>query len=1496
MGCADSDRSGTAFRPLAVVAIGASAGGMDALEPFFGAVPHESGVAYVVIRHLVPDCPEMMGELLARHTAMPIRTVEHGMVLEADRIYLNVPRSDVTIVEGRFAVSPPAKEGERNSPIDAFFESLAGEFGADAIGVILSGPGADGSRGCAALKSAGGGVFVQDPDTARFDSMPLSVIGLGFADGVAAPGALPGRIADYRRDASRPPEVTPAGWEPADPLAAIFFILRDRFGVDFSHYKRPTIERRIQRRCDLVKAGDLTAYGDLLAVDRDEVAALCGDLLIDVTSFFRDAEAFRRLGEAAIPVLAGKMSANRTLRVWTPGCASGEEPYSLAMMIAEYARLNRIPLNLKILATDLHAHSLDVAGAGIYGEDAVRGLPDEYRERYFDREGGAYRIKAMIRRLVVFSPHNLVTDPPFTRIDLISCRNLLIYFNESAQRKALSLFHFALVRDGYLFLGPSESVGGLGGEFRAIDSRWRIFQKIRDRRPVESGGLSVGVAVADRRQAGATRAGHPASRGRSEAFGAYNDALKTMLARYAPSGFLLSTDGALHHVFGNAGRLMTVDSGAFSRKLVDLLPKHLRLLVSSSLDRAKASGFAGTRRSMSLATEAGMVTFTADVEPLPDPDGQIDFVLLTIEERVETGRPSMAPTEPDGVSPPAEAASYLETRIRDLEDNLRSTEESLQATIEELETSNEELMASNEELQSTNEELHSVNEELYTVTAEHRRKIEELTESTRDMDHLLMATGIGTIFLDGGLNIRRFTPAVRHAFQLTFADVGRPISPMAIRFRADGFFEALEAVNRGAPGLDLEIEANGGYFLLRVLAYAADGEGLTGVVVTVIDVNEIKKTQRQVTQVARDYDRVLTDIPYLIARWRAEDGAITYCNEAFADYLGGSRDDFIGRSFEQLARDHPHLLRIPAAEIRQIKLNETRHFQYAVTLDNGRTLWRDVHYRGIDAQDGSGLQYLASATDATYRVRYADALETLNRLAVTEFTDVDAVVHAVLDVGRTFFDLPQAVFVRDGESGRQVEVVSRDEDVAPLYEIGDGISFRDFPCNGRDARTGGTGGVFRRCANGWSASGDDDAKGPFDGAAVSVDGKPFGALCFLCHARRRRSDPDFDPDRGFMRLLGSWLGLMIDRVNQTQKLKRSEQELKLIFDNVPACIWYKDDRNRILRLNEAAADLLGVPVREAEMRGVDELLPDQAAQLYADDLAVLDSGIRHSTLIERTAADGGGHMWLAIDKIPYVDDTTGKRSLLIVASDVSGLKKRELQLEVVNSELAHANESLKRFAFIAAHDLQEPLRKIQQFSDLLSDEYGDRLSGDAEFYIGVMKDSAERMRCLIRDLLAFSRAANRPLDLRKLNLGLMVAWVIDDLAISIEETRARIAVDGDLPDIVGDETLVRQMILNLVSNAVKYHRPDEAPDVRIAVRRTDAADILSVSDKGPGIAKDDQQRIFDAFTRLRSGEKIEGTGIGLATCRTVCDRHGWSLSVQSDLGAGATFLVEIPRS
>ncbi|MBA3818040.1 MAG: PAS domain S-box protein, partial [Deltaproteobacteria bacterium] len=884
-----------------IVGVGASAGGLESLEQLFGSLPPDTGMAFIVVQHLSPDFRSLMDELIARHSEMPVVVAEDGMAVHPNHIYLMPPRKEM-IIRDRHLVLTDKEPHTFSLPIDTFFRSLAQDVGPDAVAIVLSGSGSDGSRGVQEVKHAGGLVMAQSPASAKFDSMPLAAAATGVVDHVYPPRDL-GRVLCGLPPSEPSPDAALLSDDPA--MDAILRMLRDQYGIDFSLYKTTTIGRRIQRRADLARMPSLQAFVDLMLQEPAELSALYHDLLIGVTQFFRDPEAFAYLEREVIPSLLDRVPPDQELRIWVAGCATGEEAYTLAILLFEAFTERKRPLNVKILATDVHQPSLEHAGAGIYSEAQLTQLTAERRSRFFNRRSSGYQVSQDLRQLIVFARHNVTKDAPFTKMHLISCRNMLIYFQPQPQRTVISLFHFGLASGGVLFLGASETPGALAEEFTTLDEHCKVYRKRRDVHLLSQVRLPMNRASARPVVALEVPRGHGPD---PMILSTYDQ----LLDLFMPPSFLVDEHRSLVDSYSGAEKLLKVRSRRPTTNLLELLDDELRSVVGGAVQRAFRENTRLSYSGVRVTIDGRDQRCTLTATPLTHPRTSARHVLVAFQPT----HANDAQVEPDDGPTPIPLSDASRQQMQSLETELAYTRETLQATIEELETSNEEmqatneeLVASNEELQSTNEELHSVNEELYTVNAEYQQKIAELKELNTDMAHLLEGTDVGTVFLDHDLRIRRFTSRIASVFRFQRHDVGRRISDFSHNIERPGLME--EIVRAGVDGTTVEDEVRdsaGTPFFLRILPYRVDERttgkptGLVtepapikGVVLTLTDMTALDKARSRLAQlsaIVESSDDAIVG--------KSLDGTIVTWNRGAEKLYGYTADEVLGQHARML--------------------------------------------------------------------------------------------------------------------------------------------------------------------------------------------------------------------------------------------------------------------------------------------------------------------------------------------------------------------------------------------------------------------------------------------------------------------------------------------------------------------------------------------------------------------------------------------------------------------
>ena len=830
-----------------VVGIGASAGGLEALEEFFKHCPCDTGAVFAVVQHLSPDHKSMMSHLLARHTRMPVVMVENEMPIVANHVYLIPPGAVMRIGSGNLYLTPKSPHG-LTLPIDIFFSSLAEAYNSRAVAIVLSGTGSDGTRGAVAINAAGGLLLAQDPKLAKFDGMPRSVVSTGVVDAVLPAAELATRLLAHIRNLPYEPHddlpisTTRAPLSPDSAFAAIMQRLQQVGEIDFNDYKPATVLRRIERRMQVRHATSLASYFDLLEQERSEVLTLRRELLIPVTRFFRDPESFEKLADKAIKQIMANTHSSDTIRVWTAGVSTGEEAYSLGILFLEaFDRERRWP-NLKIFATDVNPQNIELAGMGQYPESAAVELSPERLERYFVKTGSTYAVTAELRRCIVFARHNLLTDPPFTRMDLVSCRNTLIYFKPQAQNQALKRLQYALKPGGYLYLGSSESLSRDTTGFSTVSSTHKLFKRTGNSQPV----LFNLSAASHYPPADIKIKKHSTHHAPNVVDGPVIDyGLAALLDSYAPPAILVNDRHEAVHLFGNVQPYFQVRQGSASLEVSRILPDILVPVAAALLFKASKDGEALTSDTIRVPLSQKE---TRSVRLIARPlkmEREERFLLLCFEELAENNRS-------DTSSTPINVAAETTERMDVLERELAATRESLQATIEELETSNEELqatneelMASNEELQSSNEELQSVNEELNTVNAEFQEKMVMLNRVNADLESMAKAVGVATVFVDQELHVTRFSPDAVSIFKLREYDIGRPLDDIAHTLKYPSLMEDLRDTLLTERMIQREVlSSDGRMYLARILPYRIPSNATIGVVATFVDVSVFRDLQR----------------------------------------------------------------------------------------------------------------------------------------------------------------------------------------------------------------------------------------------------------------------------------------------------------------------------------------------------------------------------------------------------------------------------------------------------------------------------------------------------------------------------------------------------------------------------------------------------------------------------------------------------------------------------
>ena len=887
---ASSGNSAVAEAPANVVAIGASAGGLEALEKLFDGLSNDTGATFVVIQHLSPDHKSMMANLLSRHTTMPVVMVEQDMPIERNRVYLIPPGAIMHMGEGKLTLTPKNPR-TLTLPIDVFFKSVAQHYGERAVGVVLSGTGSDGTRGASAINDAGGFLIAQEPEDAKFDGMPRSIIATGLVDAILPVEEIGARLLAHITNqpivqAAVALEAPAAPAQSLSPEAAFNGILRlllQLGGIDFQEYKTGTVMRRLERRMNVRQVISLDSYLELLSNDRNELLILRREMLIPVTSFFRDAEAFEILGRQIIEPMVARKQGGDTIRVWAAAVSTGEEAYSLAMMFLEaFDSLKRWPA-LKIFATDVEQQNVEFAGAGTYPESIAAEVSPQQLERFFVKRGNSFVVKNELRQCIVFARHNMLSDPPFTRMDMVVCRNALIYFKAQAQERALRRLQYALLPRAYLFLGSSESLAELQKDFTPISAKHKIWQMVKPlNQPLDvAKGSGYGYTPVPMLSGSHARASRVKSTAVEQGFAA-------LLHAFAPpAAILVNASQELVHSYGSVARFLQLREGHASLDINRILPEPLVPVAVALLFKAGREGVSVSSDRLRFTNHEGLEE-QVRLSAWPVEQFEGEHLTLLAFEQVQPQAASESITSIDVSSETTERMELLERELTATRESLQATVEELETSNEELQSTNEELMSSNEELQSSNEELQSVNEELNTVNAEYQEKIDILNRLNADLDNMAQAVAAGTVFVDENMHLTRFSPDATHIFRLRDTDIGRPLDDLAHTLIYPALIADLNHTLKDGNKVEKEVRGiNGLHYFVRMLPYRVPSSSAKGAVISFMDVTALHEVSR--------LQHIIDCLSEHIAVLNSQ-GIITQVNSAWRKFALDNGDEFLAHS------------------------------------------------------------------------------------------------------------------------------------------------------------------------------------------------------------------------------------------------------------------------------------------------------------------------------------------------------------------------------------------------------------------------------------------------------------------------------------------------------------------------------------------------------------------------------------------------------------------------
>jgi two-component system CheB/CheR fusion protein len=949
---------------MKVVGIGASAGGLEAMTELLSELPDNTGAAYVFVQHLAPDSKSMIGELLSRHTDMPVSLVYESKPIMPNHIYVMPENKDLLYAHGILIAEDRDRSEKLHLPIDKFFHALGENLKEDSIAILLSGTGTDGTRGLRTIKEKGGIILIQDPASAKFDGMPRAAINLKIADQIMPAGEIGKTIKQFinKREALKK-QTTLIKKEDSHPaFENILRFISDQSGVDFLSYRPPTLLRRLENRMVLLDIEDIQQYYVYLKENQDEVQALFNDFLIGVTRFFRDPEAFEVLKNEILPkIFEQKKPDGIPYRFWIPACSTGEEAYSIAMLVDQYINTHNLKVDFKIFASDVDEEAIKFATNAVYSYSLVADTPYDLMAKYFKKDGDILQVKPFLRQKVLFAVQNLLGDPPFIHMDLISCRNFLIYLKASTQQNVLATFHFALNEGGFLFLGPSESLGDLKYAFTRYTRRWNIFTKhtdakvnMRTKFNLPSDGNRLQSIPQNTTASNMTNFDHNSP----DPFTQY------LVERFAPISLFVNKDLDILYMNGDVEKLLNMPRALARLNLNKMLPPDELMTFKSGVEEVLEQQNEITYSDALLSKEDQK--FRADIRfDLPQLSGihnKQDFfkeVILIELRQFRTNEDERATQE-------GERHDHHSIKVENLRRELRSAKRQTQDLIndlesanEELQTSNRELLASNEELQSTNEELQSVNEELYTVNSELQIKNEELITANNDINNLLKSTEIGTIFLDKELKIRKFTPAVRKQFKLLDSDIGRSITNFSSAFETLNIEEICKTVFETLSPFEREVEDKSGvHYLVRILPYRTEKDNIDGLVISFVNVEKLVLARKKADRLAGKYRAIFNNSYHILAVLNYE-GQVRSMNRPMGPY---HQDQLVGNNLFKALPEELNS-RLKASFDKVLETKETQ----SVELKLGFNQWYEVCFipSHLDEEDDDLIAILLMAQDIT---------------------------------------------------------------------------------------------------------------------------------------------------------------------------------------------------------------------------------------------------------------------------------------------------------------------------------------------------------------------------------------------------------------------------------------------------------------------------------------------------------------------------------------------------
>jgi len=1517
----------TTVQNFPIVGIGASAGGLDAFKRLIAAVPESSGMAYVLVQHLDPSHESILPDILQRVTTIPVLEITDDIPLAPDHIYV-IPANKMLIsTDGVLKLTD--REKKINLSIDFFFESLADVHKELAVGVVLSGTGSDGTLGLKAIKEHGGICIAQDSESAAYDSMPQSAVNAGVVDFVLAPENIPLQLLQINRayktsHVFKEEEELPKDDEAT--LKQILLLLRQRSGVDFTYYKQPTFHRRIARRMAIVKRENLGDYLKFLRTDKAEQDALFQDVLIPVTSFFRDPKTFLALTQTIFPAIIKNKSSDGSIRVWIAGCSTGEEAFSIAICLHEFLGEKMSNMKIQIFATDISERAIKKARAAIYTKVDVEKLSATQLKSYFVKNNGGYEVGKLIRGMCVFAPHNFLKDPPFAKMDLITCRNVLIYMDAFLQKKAFTTFHYALKENGFLLLGKSETTGTSSDLFTQAEK----YEKIYSRKPVLGRFMPV---TSDRKEEFFVTKDRMATKPDGTQTDFRKSAEEIMILK-SPASVVVNKAMDIVHIYGDVTPFLQAPSGKPTYNLLKMAREGLAFELRNAIHKATKEQVTVTKENIPVKVNEKQSLATIEIIPLTDTVEP--YYLIRFEEKIIPVVKEEKQSSPGKTIETQKQNKQLEKELSQTREDMRSITEDMEAANEELQSANEELQSSNEEmqslneeletskeeLQSTNEELIIVNQELldkqeqlnaaYAAQVEARKRIEASEKEQEKLaSQLKLATdsakaGIGSLNVKteklewSGL-MKKMWGYSEHLDNLTLEDWVKSILPEDKAFA----FQKIEESKNNRSIYDAEYRikrANDGTIAwmksIGQHQYDEFGEAitLTGISLDITEQKEASEklkatvielaTKNKQIEESETFNRTILESSPDCLKVLDGEGRIQYMN--FSGICQMEIDDFstIKNKYWWTLWGKENEGMVKAAVDKAVK-GETAHFTALCPTAKGTDKWWNVVISPV-VKSGEPVQQIISVSRD-----------------ITQQKEAEEQIRQSEEMFKSIFDNSLAVIVVTNDQGNYL---SANKAASELF----GYTVNELlQMNVGDLKTTAKAGATKRFEE-YMRKGEE--AGEFDFITKN------GTHKFVQY-QAIRIKADFH------------LSIMMDITEQKLaegKILQSEEQLRKSKEHLQAGIQVAsvalaeiDYHTGLVRLSTEAALIYGLSpdrllVTRQELHNT--FHPGDKEQLL--ELIAQSSKPEGNGLIEtehRVLLPSGEVRWLKVNKEAFFDKQHAKPLYgILAAQDITAKKQTEEKLHFLNIslekivvsrttelsnrniQLEDANVELASFNYIASHDLQEPLRKIQGFSKRILDTDRDKLSDTTKDYFSRINSAAQRMQKLIESLISLSHASSSQVVFEKTDLNQTLTEVQTVLNELIIQKNAVIESDN-LPTLPAVPIQMQQLFLNLIGNALKYTKPNVIPLIKITAEKASTNEIrgltkpdskfwkMTISDNGIGFEQKYENKIFEVFQRLHGKAAYEGTGIGLAICKKIVQAHGGTISAIGEPNVGTTF-------